>query len=162
MDITLRRTSKVEDLSRGRRVKREGQVLGLPTSESKRTKRNPMASFHNILHRPTITIKKSVLKSARDDKQVAEERDKSAPQGKTGPLKKKTTDRKADQENVDPVSHIPLPHKKNTFGNPFTKKQTVPAPLAPQQHLVKVHVPSSKGDTKPTAPLTNGTKSVLV
>ena len=161
--ITLRRSSKCEDLSRGRQVKREGQGLGLPTSESKRTKRNPMTSFQNILsQRPTITLKRSVLQSARDkSKQVGEGRDKLVPQGKTGLPKKKT----ADQENIDPVSRIPLPQKKSIFGNPFTKKKQTahvsppapPAPLAPKQHLIKVRVPAPNRDTKTEAPMTKGT-----
>ncbi|KAI6649155.1 G2/mitotic-specific cyclin-A-like [Oopsacas minuta] len=160
MDFALKRTNKFENLStRGRQVKREGENIGLPTSESKRTKRNPLTSFQNILsNRPTIRLKKTVVQAAADKAKVSsDERNKSSLQDKTAPFKKKG-DRISDQENVDPVSRLPIPRERRTiFGNPFTKKKSAqvipyvpkqePAPLGgAKQHLVKVRVPANKGD----------------
>ena len=102
-------------------MKREGENLGLPTSASKRSKRNPLSGIQKILpSRPTIRLKKSQVQAAAD-------KASQQTQGQGHPAGNKA-DPRGDQENMHPNSQIPLPPQKRTvFSNPFTKKrQSVP------------------------------------
>ena len=145
MAFSLTRSVNVENLSskqppRGRQVKREGENIGLPTSASKRSKRNPLSGIQNFFpSRPTIRLKKSVVQSAAE----------KARQKPVGPIAPKL-DAREDQENMNPNSQIPVPsrEKRTVFSNPFTKKKQPPVPQEGARPLVKVRVPPAGDENK--------------
>ena len=127
MAFSLTRSVNMENLSsiqvpRGRQVKREGEDIGLPTSASKRSKRNPLSGIQRILpSRPTIRLRKSVVQSATE--KAKQESRPIGPVGGKG-------DTRGDQENLPPNSHVPTlsREKRAMFSNPFTKKRQRPVP----------------------------------
>ena len=162
MSISLTRSHNMENLAsqlpRGRQMKREGNQIGLPTSESKRTKHSALTSLQKILPaRPTIRVRRSVAGFPTDkakqgptgaqadlkgEKRAASAAHKTATRGKESAQ---------NQENMDPNCPL-LPgarEKKSFFSNPFTKKKALGAKQEQEPTALKPRPASVMENRKP-------------